>query len=102
MASSRQMFVVRLHLFGLGAMVLLGGLVALLLRRAAGPAGMGPTVEGTLLFLAGALLVEVILVRLLVNNILKPTGRAASIATRVAAGDLSVSATEGGPARDLL
>ena len=102
MAFSRQMFVVRLHLFGLGAMVLLGGLVALLIRRAAGPAGMGPTVEGTMLFLAGALLVEVILVRLLVNNILKPTGRAASIATRVAAGDLSVSATEGGPARDLL
>jgi methyl-accepting chemotaxis protein len=104
MASARQKFVVRLHLIGLGAMLLLGGLVAVLLRRAAaGTDGGGDTVvEGTLAFLAGALVVELVLVRFLVNKILKPSGRAAGIAIRVAAGDLSLAAGDGALALDPL
>ena len=104
MASARQKFVVRLHLIGLGAMLLLGGLVAVLLRRAAaGTDGGGDTVvEGTLAFLAGALVVELVLVRYLVNKILKPSGRAAGIAIRVAAGDLSLAAGDGALALDPL
>jgi methyl-accepting chemotaxis protein len=103
MASARQQFVVRLHLIGLVAMLLLGALVAFLLSRAgAGTDGGDYIVEGTLMFLAGALLVELLLVRLLVNKILKPTRRAAGIARRVAEGDLSLSAADGAPGRDPL
>jgi methyl-accepting chemotaxis protein len=103
MASARQQFVVRLHLIGLAAMLLLGALVAFLLSRAgAGTDGVDYVVEGTLMFLAGALLAELLLVRLLVNKILKPTRRAAGIARRVAEGDLSLSAADGAPGRDPL
>jgi methyl-accepting chemotaxis protein len=103
MASARQQFVVRLHLIGLVAMLLLGALVAFLLSRAgAGTDGADYVVEGTLMFLAGALLVELLLVRLLVNKILKPTRRAAGIARRVAEGDLSLSPADGAPGRDPL
>jgi methyl-accepting chemotaxis protein len=104
MASARQKFVVRLHLIGLGAMLLLGALVAVLLRRAGGGTDNGGdnVIEGTLAFLAGALVVELLLVRLLINKILKPSGRAAGIAIRVAAGDLSIAAGDGALARDPL
>ncbi len=103
MASARQQFVARLHLIGLAAMLLLGALVAFLLSRAgADTDGADHVVDGTLIFLAGALLVELLLVRLLVNNILKPTRRAAGIARRVAEGDLSLSAADGAPGRDPL
>ena len=102
MSSARQRFVLRLHLVGLAAVLLLGGLVALLLWRADPPGGGGAVVEGTLLFLLGALVVEFVLVRVLVNNVLKPTGRAATIASRVASGDLSLLPGEGAAATDVL
>ena len=102
MASARQMFVIRLHVIGLAAVLLLGIVVAILIWRIATPGDTGTIVEGVLIFLACALVAEVVLIRVLVNNVLKPTGRAASIASRVAEGDLSMTAGEGGPAGDLL
>ena len=64
MASSRRKFVVRLHLIGLVTALLLGGVVAVLLRRAAAnPDDPGLVVEGTLVFLLAALVAEQILVR---------------------------------------
>jgi methyl-accepting chemotaxis protein len=102
MASARRKFVVRLHLIGLAAVAALGGLVAVLLSRAATPGDTGTVIEGTLAFLLAGLVAELILVRLLLENILKPTGRAAMIASRVAEGDLSIAAGDATPAKDLL
>ena len=102
MASSRQQFVVRLHLIGLGAVLLLGAVVALLLRRAAGPGGGGEVVRGTLIFLGVALLAEQAIVRMLLTQVLKPTGRATNLAIRVAQGDLSIATHEGKAGKDAL
>jgi len=103
MASARRMFLVRLHLIGVAAMLLLGGLVAVLLWRTGGETGDLVQVGwGTLVFLGAALLVELVLVRLLIDHILKPTGRAASIARRVAEGDLGLSPEDAGAGRDAL
>lgn len=102
MASARQTFILRLHLIGLAAVALLGGLVAVLLGGAATRGDAGPVVRGTLAFLLAGVVVQQILVRLLIENILKPTGRAANIASRVAQGDLSMPATRAGSAKDSL
>ena len=102
MASSRQQFVVRLHLIGLGAVLLLGAVVALLLRRAAGPDGGGEVARGTLIFLGVALLAEQAIVRMLLTQVLKPTGRATNLAIRVAQGDLSIATHEGEAGKDAL
>jgi methyl-accepting chemotaxis protein len=102
MASARRKFVLRLHLIGVAAVAALGALVAVLLHRAALPGDTGPVVEGTLAFLLAGFVVELILVRTLLDNILKPTGRAATIASRVAAGDLSIVAADGPQAADSL
>jgi methyl-accepting chemotaxis protein len=102
MSSSRQQFVVRLHLIGLGAVLLLGAVVALLLRRAAGPDGGGEVVRGTLIFLGVALLAEQAVVRMLLTQVLKPTGRATNLAIRVAQGDLSIATHEGKAGKDAL
>ena len=59
--------------------------------RAAG----ATVIEGTLIFLFAALVIQLVLGRLLLVNILKPTGRAANIASRVAQGDLSMTAGDG-------
>jgi methyl-accepting chemotaxis protein len=102
MSSARRKFFVRLHLIGLAAVAALGGLVAVLLSRAAMPGDTGTVIEGTLTFLLAGLVTDLIVVRLLLVNILKPTGRAATIASRVAEGDLSAWASDGRPAKDLL
>jgi methyl-accepting chemotaxis protein len=102
MASARQKFVLRLHLVGLAAVLLLGVLVAVLLWRAAPLGDAGVVVQGTLLFLLGALVAEFFLVRVLVNNVLRPTGRAATIASRVAEGDLSMTVGQDGRTTDVL
>jgi len=103
MASSRRKFVVRLHLIGLVTALLLGGVVAVLLRRAAAnPDDPGLVVEGTLVFLLAALVAEQILVRVLLQQILKPIAHAATVASRVAEGDLSLQAGDGGRGKDVL
>ena len=100
MASARQKFLIRLHLIGLGAVLLLAAIVAALLWRSNAEMGdMGPVVWGTLVFLGVGGVMELVLVRFLIDNILKPTGRAASIARRVAEGDLSLPRGEGGAGR---
>jgi len=103
MASARRMYLVRLHLIGVAGVLLLGGLVAVLLERAAGETGdIGQVVWGTLIFVGAALLVELIVVRLLIDHVLRPIGRAASIARRVAEGDLGLSPADTGGGRDAL
>ena len=98
--ASRQSFVVRLYLVGLAAVVLLGVLVAVLLYHAVTEGDIGTVIQGTLIFFFAALVMQLILGRLLLVNILKPTGRAANIAVRVAQGDLS--AAPGDSAKDAL
>jgi methyl-accepting chemotaxis protein len=100
MASGRQTFVLRLYMIGLTAVVVLGGLVAWLLSRLAEPGDVSTIVEGTLIFLFVALLVQLVLGRLLLASVLKPAGRAANIASRVAQGDLSPAPSD--TARDEL
>lgn len=102
MASARQTFVIRLHQIGFAAIAVLGGLVAVLLRGASAPGETGPVITGTLSFLIAGAAIELILVRLLVENILKPTGRAAGLASRVAEGDLSLSPSDARRGRDAL
>jgi methyl-accepting chemotaxis protein len=87
MSSARQRFVLRLYLIGFGVVLLLAGVVAIVLLRA--HADTAAVVEGVLLFVLIALAIQLLVVRQLLENILKPTGRAAGIAVRVAQGDLS-------------
>ncbi len=101
MSSARRNFVLRMHLIGIAAALLLTGVVAVLLARAVGPDSTGAVVEGALLFLLAALVLELIVVRQLLEHILKPTGRATGIAIRVAQGDLTTMPSDG-RARDQL
>ena len=103
MDSARRKFFIRLHLIGLAAMLLLGAVVAVVLERATADTGdIGQVVWGTLIFLGAALVVELVLVGVLSDNIVRATGRAATIARRVAEGDLSPAAADGASARDTL
>src|SRR4051812_18513278 len=87
MASARQKFVTHLYLVALSAVAVLAIVVALLLASATRD---GETVvRETLLFVAAGMATAWALTRLLLARVLKPTGRAASIAGRVAQGDLS-------------
>ncbi len=103
MASAPRKFVLRLHLIGVGIVLLLGAVVAVLLGRAADPAGTGAVLEGTLIFLVVGLVAEQLVARFLLENILKPTGRATNLATRIALGDLTLDAAAAGKSgRDAL
>jgi methyl-accepting chemotaxis protein len=103
MPSASRKFLVRLHLIGLAAMLMLGGLVAGLLWRATADTGdMEQVIWGTLIFVGTGVVVQLVLIRLVIDNILKPAGRAAGIARRVAEGDLTPSSGEGSSARDAL
>jgi methyl-accepting chemotaxis protein len=101
MDSAPRKLVVRMHLIGLVAALILAGVVAVLLRRVASPETADRVQEGTLVFLLVALLVEQLLVWQARKRILGATGRAASIASRVAQGDLSLR-SEDAAARDVL
>jgi methyl-accepting chemotaxis protein len=101
MSDARRKLIVRMHLIGLAASLLLAGVVAVLLRRIAGPGADGDVVDGFLIFLLIALIVEQAVAWQVRERVLAPTIRAASIASRVAEGDLSMSAVDGG-SRDAL
>lgn len=89
MASKRNPFVFRLHLIGMGAALVLTSIVAALLWWAsAGSATI--TLRGTVGFFLIGLAGERIVVWLLLERVLKQTGKAARIAGRVAQGDLSL------------
>ena len=102
MAASRQQFVVRLQLIGFGIVLLLGAVVAVLLWRLAGPDRAAEVARGVLIFLAVAVVAEQAIVRMLLTQVLKPTGRATNLAIRVAQGDLSITTHEGKAGKDAL
>jgi methyl-accepting chemotaxis protein len=92
MSAARRKFVVRLHLIGLAAALVLSGAAAILLRQVAGPDRGGAVLEGWLTFLLVALLVEQLIAWQVRLHILEPVSRAARVAIQVAEGDLSMSA----------
>jgi methyl-accepting chemotaxis protein len=109
MARARQQFVFRLYLIGLVTALLLSVAVAILLWFSLGrspvPEATQIVLRGSVVFLVLALLVAVLLVRLLISGVLKHTNLAASVAGRVAQGDLTVphwGSRDGGEPRDPL
>jgi methyl-accepting chemotaxis protein len=103
----QRRLVARLHLAGAIAVVALTAAVITLhwlaLTRAgvAGPAALAGTVRGGIAFAALAVAVELLLVRVLLEAVFKPTGLAASVAGRVALGDLSLPELRAGSRDDL-
>ena len=95
MASTRNPFVYRLHLIGVGAILVLTAIVAALLWWASA-ASAAITLRGTAGFFLGGLAGEQLLVWFLLERVLKQTGNAARIAGRVAQGDLSLPDGPGG------
>ena len=93
--SARRKFVVRLHLIGLAAALVLTGVVMVLLRDIAPPDARDSVLEDALIFLLIALIVEQVIAWQVRVRILGPTGRAAEVAIRVAEGDLSMTADDG-------
>jgi methyl-accepting chemotaxis protein len=89
-SSARRKFVVRLHLIGLAAAVILTVVVVVLLRGIA-PGDPQRVMDGSLTFLLIALIVEQVIAWQVRVRILGPAGRAATVAIRVAEGDLSTN-----------
>ncbi|HEX5386621.1 MAG TPA: methyl-accepting chemotaxis protein [Gemmatimonadales bacterium] len=98
MASSPRGFVRQLHLIGLGASALLAataGVALWLACREPGGAAPAAVAGGAgAVFLVGVLL-EQVLVRLLLSRVLRQTGIAARVASKVAQGDLTVALSGG-------
>ena len=86
MAVARKSYLYRVHLAALGIVALLAGVVAWLLA----PQGPAAVLRGVLVFGAAAVLLEQLVVWVLVKQVLAPTGTAASVAVRIADGDLSL------------
>jgi methyl-accepting chemotaxis protein len=91
MSSARRKFVVRLHLIGVAAALILTVVVVFILRGVVGPEDTGTVVEGSMEFLLIALIVEQLIGWQVRVRILGPAGRAADVASRVAEGDLSMA-----------
>jgi len=83
--------VVRLHLIGVAAALILTVVVVFILRGVVGPGDTDTVLEGSLTFLLIALIVEQIIGWQVRVRILGPAGRAADVASRVAEGDLSMT-----------
>jgi methyl-accepting chemotaxis protein len=103
----QRRLVVRLHVAGIVAVVLLTAAVATLLWLALtrsgipDPDAVGETARGALAFAALGFATELLLVRILLETVFKPTGLAASVAGRVALGDLSLPELRAGSRDDL-
>jgi methyl-accepting chemotaxis protein len=95
MASARKKFLYQLHLTALGVVAVLAGVVAALLA----PQGLAAMLRGAVVFLVVAVALEQFVVWLLVKLILAPTGTAASVAVRIADGDLSLPSWSANPAK---
>ena len=95
MASARTRYLYKLHLTALSVVAVLTGVVAWLLAPLGGPA----VLRGLLLFAAIAVVLEQIVVWVMVKQILSPTGVAASLALRIADGDLSLPSWSTKPER---
>src|SRR5688572_7791244 len=97
MASNRNQFVRRLHLIGLLAASIIAAATAGILAVVSPPTGdqnllLTPVVWGSSLILLLSLVIAQVLVRLLLERVLKQTGKAAGAAMRVSEGDLSLPA----------
>ena len=106
MASANR-FVLNLHLIGLAAAAAMAGAVGAILfqvcpRPAEQPLWEYPVVWGPLAVLGLGAVLSQLLVRMLLNNILKPTGKAAAVAIRVSDGDLTMPSWAGRPGLDRL
>ena len=95
MATTRNTFVTRLHLIGLFAAAIMTAAVAGILVAVSSGRGvpLGPThpaIWGSTAVLALGVLIEQLLVRLLLQRVLKPTGKAAMVAMQVSEGNLTM------------
>ena len=103
----QRRLILRLHLAGSVAVVVLTAAVAALLWVALSRAGVERSIataeaaRGVLAFAALGFAVELVLVRVLLETVFKPTGLAASVAGRVAEGDLSLPELRAGSRDDL-
>ena len=103
----QRRLIVRLHAAGVVTVVLLTAAVATLLWLALGRAGverpdaLAEAARGTLAFAALGFAMELLLVRILLETVFKPPGLAASVAGRVALGDLSLPELRAGSRDDL-
>ena len=98
--ASRNKFILNLHLIGIGASAVVAVAVAgILLAVCPAPEDSsvlnGPVVWGSLAILALGIAIEQILVRLLLSQVLKATGKAAVVAMKVSEGDLTMPAWAG-------
>ncbi len=106
MASANR-FVLNLHLIGVATAAVVAAAVAVILfLTCTQPAGQAlvenPVIWGPLTVLGLGVVMEQLLVRMLLNNILKPTGKAAAVAMRVSDGDLTMPSWAGRPGLDRL
>jgi methyl-accepting chemotaxis protein len=95
MASGRRQYLYWLHVTALAVVAALTVVVGWLLA----PAGLAAMIRGALVFFALALVLEQIVVWVLVKQILAPTGVAATVAVRIADGDLSLPSWSTRPER---
>ena len=90
--ASRNSFILNLHLIGIAAAAMLAvGVAGVLLAVYPESEGeINPAVwGGTTVFLLG-IATEQVLVRMLLSRVLKPTGKAATVAMRVSQGDITM------------
>src|SRR5688572_13759863 len=95
MASARTRYLYQVHVAALSVVAVLAAVVAWLLAPLGGPAML----RGLLLFTAIAVVLEQVIIWVMVKQILSPTGVAASLALRIADGDLGVPSWSTRPGR---
>ena len=93
MASGRKKYLYRLHLTALSIVAGLAAVVAWLLA----PQGTAAMLRGLAIFVAVAVILAQLVIWMLVKQILAPTGTAASVAVRIADGDLSLPSWSASP-----
>jgi methyl-accepting chemotaxis protein len=98
--ASRSRFILNLHLIGiLAAATITAAVAGILLAVCPAPEESsilnGPVVWGSLAVLGLGIAIEQVLVRLLLSQVLKPTGKAAAVAMKVSEGDLTMPAWAG-------
>jgi methyl-accepting chemotaxis protein len=105
--ASRSRFVLNLHLVGVAAAAIMAAAVAVILLLVCPPQVEppllgNPVIEGTLAAFALGVVMEQVLVRLLLSQVLKSSSKAASVAMRVSEGNISLPAWAGRPGLDVL
>jgi methyl-accepting chemotaxis protein len=106
MASANR-FVLNLHLIGVATAAILAAAVGVILFLVCPqPAGQAlwenPVAWGPLAVFTLGVVMEQLLVRMLLNNVLKPTGKAAAVAIRVSDGDITTPSWAGRAGLDRL